>query len=1194
MLVSRRRFLFSFRLCADVRYPSFVSEALFLFCLLTLTVFPSFLFVSVVQARSFFLPLFIAAMHVEFRLSELAHACAFDTESFYRVKQLMAAAGAPRGSGYTHNHNPTSSLVPSAITGSSSGAQSIPRERSLLTINTGKRRDIDDENGRVAQLRVQLVLERLVKLESDSLVARRERVQHEKQIESNWDGSEVRTHRYEVKPGEIILSSLPASVADCVMKIRLLQLPPRLRDAGETRRVQQAIGPVTSPELQWDAPLCIGVAKVTLKEVLMVRGGVCIALQAKQSMIRLVEELNLNTIATNGMLGKDLGGSAFLTFQAVSYAFGRVQPSRLLMYRSKQRPALTSTADGERASEDPGSVSRQTSSHAFGALGSRDRFSTSPDPYGATNYHLDSGTNTTNYGGGASSPRQRQTAGESAIGNLDTPSMRFVLVPYMAIVDSVLRVSDAVSWRRPGKTLLLLSLLVLLLAADMLDVALVLVSVVLLAMVLQTTSVFYRIPLADRTTGAMVSPELPLGTASAQTFLYGRHQALLNSLVRARLFFIHGLQEDCYYEVALIFHMLRRMQRPLSMLTVGLCVSLCFLSMETLIVFGLCAAFFVYPISLRLPTLRQRKAQPASLLALVHALRQALELNRPMRVVRVVKVAMMTPPPEPAHLPLAATRNLPLTPAAENAQLAFLSSIEKAAAEATVKSPVFSGTARSVSSSKEREASVYSHQRARTMDGETFSPGFAMTHRQQQQNASHLSFAVIVFTCDGGSGPGGLSSTSTFSASTTTRGVSSQMLANRLRKQLELANHLHDLSGTLTSSPPANLAATSSAKNHGSTQTDTARTLSTNSMYDLFDKYFAETLKLLGLIRRSCSMQTYLSPASAQQLHGVTLDQVPLNLFVQAPWLRVEGKDDGITATLMEMPHNSLRLSKLPPTAGADNEARTLALLAVNLLQGMRLSLYCADAKSSICSMIVPLQPSSAQIKRVADPNPCPSALYTALEEVWRGSTTSGADKDGEWTFSPDWVLQMVSARKDCWKTTTGSALQRPEVSMTADDSQFFHDSPSRHNTLFHTFTQTPSSRPQPAATVQQPNSALLSPRVPSNAFSATYGALPPASSGTNDPGRSGTFSATRRASSHEVPRQGMSSREWGSTAPASPVRDPNRHPPLRNSFILPPAAAGAGDSSSRGEGESAKDARQDTSITVEPPELQQTQNARS
>ncbi|ESL11775.1 hypothetical protein TRSC58_00467 [Trypanosoma rangeli SC58] len=498
-------------------------------------------------------------MHVEFRISCIEGMCAFDAESFIRMLQLK-------------DHS----------------QQEVELKRTLVKLPEGGKSTGKDFHPHV---KIQLVFENLVCIESSVFSGNVERQQHEKQVKTNWDASEIRTKRYYSCIGEAIVASLPFFVAERYVKIRLIQVAP------EFSREELAVIKASYPSffrLQENS-LCLGVAKLGMRELLITNGGVSVALQPKQSMISAVEALNLNTVATKGMFGEDVGGSAVLTLQTSSVIFGQKSLLTLLAHARKNIGAVSEVApDTATRSVDAGINSHDVAEADWNA----DKLA-----------------------------ELRQQMSSSAV--------RFVLVPYMVLIHTVLCLSDAVSWRHTTQTLLLLCIVLFVFITDVVEIALVIGFVVETISVIRMTVLFYRV--SPRVTPAVdaVFPLVDRGD-DFQTVLYGCQNHIINSMMRARLFFSQGLQADCYFEFTFLFSRIRRAKRRLLLcLVTTLAISLVF-SAETLSLLFLLAAFLIYPLMLRVPLSYLRKLWARQLpLGVVW---KALTLCRPMRVSRLVLV----------------------------------------------------------------------------------------------------------------------------------------------------------------------------------------------------------------------------------------------------------------------------------------------------------------------------------------------------------------------------------------------------------------------------------------------------------------------------------------------------------------------------------------------------------------------------
>ncbi|EPY20705.1 hypothetical protein STCU_08872 [Strigomonas culicis] len=870
-------------------------------------------------------------MHVEFRISEISQISLFESESFYRMKQLMAMQLTTKG-GTTE-------------------AFSVPEKKpDLLSLcKDSKKGTLEDlEQNYKPKIQLQLLFEKIVKFESSEISVTLDRKQHEKQKTTRWDDSDIRTKRYHVVPQEVVLASLPLAAADCVVKIRLLQLSPPLSDNVMERQVDNAIGLVTSPELPRTAPLCVGVAKITLKELMSIRGGICIALQPKQTMMKAVEEHTLNTVATKGLFGADIGGSAFFTFQVLPYAFGSIPTSKLLLYRPNK--SKTDALD----EEDPGSISREVSHAASSKKVNAKDVSQIASPSDARDSDV---------------PAQ-----------MDNAALRFIMVPYMALVDLCLRFNDVISWRRPLKTVLLLLIFGLTLAADLLDVAVVIAVFVCLVLSLRTATMLYHMPVANAKGMPIVSPQTSKG--SFHVYLYGKRNVLLNAMVRARLFYSQGLQQDSFYELVLVLHCVRKLQRPIVAAGLFTGVAMCIVSVESILLFSLFVTFTVYPISLHMPPLKRKKRHEA--ITLQSLWRNCL-LNRPMRVVRVVHVSLLVSP-KGADESFFRTAT-PKSNVSDRGGLCVNQS----------RSPSLQWG--STYNSMAGRPALIEHRRAHTMD-----LNFAMSTVEKQQNhyASHMSFAVICFKNDLSNADMGTS----MSAASGRETLNSHFL-KKMAKHLESVKQFRE---NAMCTADAGVSAASMQKG----KDDTRR------------KYFSDTLNFLRMIRSQCTMHTFIAPSSssAKIRHDNCLR---LDIFVRNSWLVERGDDDGITATIIETGQNNLLIGKLPKIQEVNDDARALALFAACLLQGTRLSLY--SSSHGMCCTIIPLVPESDRIERQAHGNLCPPSLFSTLEDIWRG-TMGGGQPTGDVVFTMDAVLQIIATYKDSLPPTMyGSptvSLERP------------------------------------------------------------------------------------------------------------------------------------------------------------------------
>ncbi|ORC93227.1 uncharacterized protein TM35_000011040 [Trypanosoma theileri] len=872
-------------------------------------------------------------MHVEFRISRIDNMCSFDAESFIRMHQLR--------------HRPLleaslrKSFVKLPENGKNSGKHFHPR------------------------VKIQFIFENLVCIESSDISGDIEHQQHERQIRTNWDASEIRTKRYRCYIGEAIVASLPLFVAERNVKVRLLQLAPEL-DKEETSAVKTFYPSYF--ELQ-DYSLCIGVAKISLRELLISNSGVSVTLQPKQSMIASVEALNLNTVVTNGMFGKDIGGSAVLTFQAVS-----------IIFSTKSLPSLLccNKIDAGSISTPLCPVGNGNNTHAV------DRFSGT-----FCNSFLESDIDL-----------QQQ---------MSSPVVRFVLVPYIVLIDTLLRINDAVSWRQTSKTLLLLFIIWVVLIADMVDMGLILALVVEVVLALRMTILFYRVPpRIARTTDPVVS--VTGRQDRFQAVLYSTHNHIINSMSRARLFFSQGLQSDCYFELTFIFQHVGKMKRMLLLCLTLLLFSFFAFSIETLTIFAFLIVFVVHPIWLRVSFSRLRKTWRRQLTS--GTLWKALDLCRPMRVSRLVQIMVaqeerttyfgsLLPIQRHTPSPTRSVMNASLPP------IPHLSAIEEAKHHHVMS---FTTTPDRIPTQGKQMEDTSSFPNLDSQGGKLLGGGdnsilvagnsnpnntmstsgsskvvprkCSETVKYDTQQKSFLTFAVILITCENVM----LNSSKGYNGSNgNSSGNGNSTIVQKLRRILQRAR-------ALNRSPDGVISR------------------------EQYQSYFSSVLAFFQFLRRQCSLETYVTPLPGSPPPSSGAGTVRLDQLANLSWLIEKGEDDGITSTMLALSSQPAMLGKFPPLYRIEGSVRAFALLALYLLQGSRLSLY-SGPSSRGCSIIIPLKMGSYDIEVAARQHPCPSALQKALIGFWKGWT------EGEVPINnTDVVLKIIDTYKDSWGNESGGS----------------------------------------------------------------------------------------------------------------------------------------------------------------------------
>lgn len=898
-----------------------------------------FFFLFFVLSRSEFTK---SIMHVEIRLCEVEQVCTFDTQSFYRVKQLLAGHGSSTG-GDDNSSKRTTSPEPMLSL----------RQRPNYT----------------PQLKLQLIVERLIEMESQVIAAQMSKRQHEARTKSNWNNSDVGTTYHNARIDEAILAALPLAAADSVLKIRLLQLPPPL-DYDMQQTVKRALGPVTVNEYRHDTPLCIGVAKIALRDMMAARRTVSIAMQAKRTILSTVEAHNLDTLITNAMFGKDeSSGSALLSLQINGYTFGRVPKGRLLLYNGAGDALRPNSATESEAH----SMGRQSVSTADGN-------------------------------------DDAKLEAES----LNSPAIRFVLIPYVAFVDVFLRICDVVSWRVPRKTGMAAVMVLVALYADLFDAMFVLIATLNVLLFIRNISLFYCVPISDSASRTNASPAVPSGTNNFQPYLYSRDNALLNSLLRARVFFSRGLLEDTYFELALSAHLARHSRRKIASFILGACAGFLTLSMGTVVILLTLGVFSIFPMYLNAPAPRHQKKREFSLTAALHAAAKVLRTPERLRVVRVVRVAVVrlkSAAKQPEEDSLAA-------PNSEVLQQQFLSYLRQRSESVGGGS----ATDRSDASPRARESSSFGfHRRAKTFDVEgpaNNTGNFSSTLDHFQMTHALRYFLVLCFSPSGSDG-----ATPANTTGTGRRTLSCASLQRRMADQLRQARAVNAL--VATEYPQV-----SSISGAGSsvfpTQPSVIMTESkpgavSKEVQDTFHAYFNSTIGFLCYLRQQSAVHPYVTQSNLTKCVADSIRSV--GVLAPTHCLVDVGDDDGVTKAIVG---RRVSVNSLPPvgkfvtSSSIEVTGRVMALYAAYLLQGARLSIY---TSASGCSTILPLMAPGDRIERFPQPNPCPLDLLNTLDSVWRGETNDAAVKGNEVFFTADAVIQIITVYKNFW---TGDAAVSP------------------------------------------------------------------------------------------------------------------------------------------------------------------------
>ncbi|KAK7196625.1 hypothetical protein NESM_000601300 [Novymonas esmeraldas] len=889
-------------------------------------------------------------MHVEVRLCQVEQVCAFDPQSFYRVKQLLSWHSGP------------------------SGGDEEPVKRAS---HGGTLLRLRHSGAYTPQLKLQVVVERLIEMESTCFCARMDWRQHEARAGSHWNNSAVGTAYHSAAVEEVVLAALPLAAADSVVKIRLLQLPPPL-DYDSQQVVKRAIGNVTVGGHRHDTPLCIGVTKISLRELMAARGTIRIAMQAKRTIVSTVEAHNLDTLMTNAMFGRsESSGSAVLSVQVNGYTFGRVPRGRPMPASA----AATEVAKRSLTAKDPESPGAPLPSASSGA---------------ADDATVD-------------------LEAES----LNSPAIRSVLIPYVALADVLLRAGDVVSWRVPRKTGTALATVAIALYADLFDVLFVLTAALAVLCVARNVSLFSYAPAAGE---PMASSTFGSGANNFQPFLYSRDNALMNSLLRARVFFSRGLLEDTYYELAFAAHVARRCRRQLAGYCVAVCCGFALLSMGTVVILLTIGAFTVYPVFLNLQGARRRSRRrtAASLLALLRHVTAAVHVPQRWRVVRVIHVAVS----RTAATARPSANGSVAGSTMESLQQQFLNCIRQRTDSIGLATP----TERSEASLKTREnSSAVAHRRTQTVDLDmlaSHSVNFVSTLDRFQVTHVMRYFAALCFSPSVADAVGLANTTSG-----ARRQSSNAVLQRRLCEQLRLAR---SLSGVLPTDVPQanNISGTNGPiglnQQSSVSLAESRQAPVTRETQEVFQAYFNHTLSLLFYLRQQWTLHPYVTQSATTKCMPDSMRGV--SVLVEPQGLVDVGEDDGVTKALLARRHSRQNTPTLgKPSGGSPVEVngRVMALYAAYLLQGARLSVY---TSSSGCGTVVPLLAPGNRMERFPQPNPCPPDLLSTLDSVWRGETSDPSGAGREVYFNADAVLQIITVYKDYWEGGGPLAATRSSV----------------------------------------------------------------------------------------------------------------------------------------------------------------------
>lgn len=926
-------------------------------------------------------------MHVEFRCCYVEHACAFTPQSFYRVKERMLQ----------ESKGLEGEVGPPTIFLYDSYMLSEKRSSSYLVA----KKMVEDELSYRPKFQVQFVLDQAIRFSTAPKEARgstESAYQKRKRKKNMLHGTEcfINTNIYSVSIWEAHIGSFPLRACHAAVKIRLVQLPPPLKTKHARRIVTQALSTATNDDQKIDTPLCIGVGKITLYELLALRGGIRIALQAKKGLVNIVEGLNISSTSTTSLLGEKIGGTAFLVFEVVAFTYGRASLFKLLSSCSrdavngKVRSASISLYESsERPGEEAVLLAGSTEAERY------------PLPDGSL---VDTGYE----GSGGANYAQNNTT-ESAL-------IRFLVAPYFTAVEVMININDVLSWRRWDKTFILMVMCFMAHKMGIIPLFGLVCTLYLSAYYVFHLFYFYNQSFQYLSTTTQ-SPSrvgykkgyLPSVRAaperserklvedsqvssfftgktviSAPFYLYGRQNKLLNALVRSLYFNQLGETENSFYEIAFVFSLLKGRKYKILTTLAGVFLLFVLLSVEVFFLIFCVGIFIVYPITVRFTIPRSAKSRKRCLLSMNYLYRTWC-LNHPLRVLQSPSTVLLT----------------------EKEQLFRR--------EETESLPPF------------RAYSSYSRPlvEANPISVSRLSSLSPYGIRQLSLNTGKLTFAVLSFT------------------SLSCGKLEGSRLLNLLLQHYESIKLLHSVS---SSSPfnrrrsdnfsSDNASPSSKAASPSVTHNISGKGGKFRASSSLYEKYVQDTLDLLSCLRNQVLITVHVSTTANMNL--ISDSRKRLDSLIQPQWLLEPGEDDGITSTFTSTrvcPFTVAQLGKRNPS-DSKPEARALAAFAAYLLQGARLSIYSRGLMNRNCSIILPLAVGSSEFVRYSPPFLKPfknilTPLLNTLEQIWKNggftfpsiseclATTTADGNSGEKTpriikghsalqVSEDVVLQLI------------------------------------------------------------------------------------------------------------------------------------------------------------------------------------------
>lgn len=880
-------------------------------------------------------------MHVEFRCCYVDSACTFSPQSFYRVKEELLRKSKTEK---VATKLPPLSLYDLEGTNKKSSTYSHSTEQ----LNR-------DEQWYTPKFQVEFVLDHVFRfstlpVDAEKSNSFRYSSKSKKCDSMTGTGACVMTSLFSASFWEALIAPLPLKAINAVVKIRLLQLSPPLRTECAKRAVQQALKDAITEEHKENSPLCIGVGKITLLELLSSCKGMRIALQAKKGLVKAVEELNLCSTSVNSLFGERLGGSAFLVFDVSGIrhsrdfvpAVSKLSTVELMYDKAKSEIDLGIENAGKRGDT---LYQFQNGSHIGNEISPNESF-------GERNFEA----------GGGASYFSKKGFGDTIY--------RPLVAPYVATVAALLSVNDLLLWNRWSKTLLFVCMCFLAFVTSMLPVFLSLcvfyglwcyhtfLTKINKQLFPSSSSLLYsptyllenrgndsfsaavadrdeNIPLRRKQVRSSISQKQ---WSEEPLYLYGRQNVLLNVFVRILYFSRLGASENSFYELNFLFFLLGKMKWKIFSAIAAVCILLVVLPFAffliTLCIFG----FAIYPIMVRFTIPRSEKNRKRCLSSLKY-LRNTWYLNRPLSLVfPSVSAESGGNDFEKNSEEREANPLFQCSPADHNVRPNYNSSVASTSR--------FSSSPHNL-----RQPGVYNAKQAFALLSFTWMPSKKSTEpRLRELLLAHNKKLKDLNV------------------------LSSAPQLNRGRSQT-FSSVTYSSFGKTAASP----------SRHSGTPSETRSGFESSK----YVEYLETTYQLLLYLRHEVRIIVHVSTTT--NVAVMPESRCSLDSLIQPMWLQAKGEDDAITSAFMGSTATSFAVGRLGKRSAADAkpEVRALAALAAYLLQGARLSIYSRGTSNRNCYTILPLVMGSSGLERYHFPCLEPFQIYlyqtiNTLEGIWK------------------------------------------------------------------------------------------------------------------------------------------------------------------------------------------------------------------